>query len=442
MSRIIPREGRAAPLALAFLLSACLGDQAGVGMSANRPADPAPLPAGGGEVARAGTDRATATSQVLDALSARQGVVPASGPYAAVAAAVLAASEGPAAAELRVARLKAEARSRNWLPSLGPGVSLTSLSTVAASILLDQAILDNGRRKAEREFAAADVEVAAVTLAGDLNARVHDGLARYVEGRMAAAQGRVAEAAAARMAEWSRVAEARVAGGIADRSESGAIAQKHADLRRMAAADREALRTAEAELAALTDGVLPAADGLSALGASDAVPLPVLRAEAEGRRLRAEARIARSGLLPGLRASAGVSGGGIDVGADIGADKLLNLGTRSDLDALAAAGAVADQRLAEARDTVDRRRVALERQIAALDSEQTETAALLAETREGVALYEAQQEVGRRSLLDLASLYETQARLERDLAGLPYRIALLRLQLAQLQGTLVGGEAM
>lgn len=429
---------RAAPLLAALLLSACMGGQAGVGMSANRPA----TPSGGGEVAAAEVDRATAASPALDALVARRSVVPAGGPYAEVAAAVLAANQSAAAADLRVARLKAEARAKNWLPSLGPAVNLLSLRSVAASLLLDQALFDHGRRKAERAFAAADVEVAAVDLAQDLNARVHDGLARHVEGEMAIAQGAVAEAAVTRMAEFARIATARADGGIADRSEAGAIAQKLAELRRIAAADREAARTAEAELMALAGGVMPAAQGLSALAETEAQPLTVLRAEAEARRIKAEAVIARAGHLPGLRAEAGLSSDGLDVGAGIGADKLLNLGTRAELEALAAAGAAAEQRVAEAEDAAQRRVVKLAREIAMLESERTETAALLAETREGVALYEAQHEVGRRSILDLASLVETEARLARDLAGLPYRIALLRLQVAEAQGVLVGGEAM
>ena len=66
---------------------------------------------------------------------------------------------------MRMARLQKEAVDKNWLPQIGPVVTLDSLGMIAAQIVAEQALLDNGRRKAERAVAAADVEVAAVSLA-------------------------------------------------------------------------------------------------------------------------------------------------------------------------------------------------------------------------------------------------------------------------------------
>ncbi|MFP3656154.1 hypothetical protein SB777_35180, partial [Burkholderia sp. SIMBA_052] len=74
------------------------------------------------------------------------------------------------------------AKSKNWLPSLRPSVSLNDLGEMVASMLLEQVLFDNGRRKAERAFAAADVEVAAVTLSADMNDRVKTALSLYVSG--------------------------------------------------------------------------------------------------------------------------------------------------------------------------------------------------------------------------------------------------------------------
>jgi adhesin transport system outer membrane protein len=102
-----------------------------------------------------------ATSNLIRDLQSRNSVLPAGGPFSVIAEQVLAASKGAAAAELRVAQLKAEAQSKNWLPQIGPTVSLSSLSGLVAGLALTQPLLDNGRRKAERDFAAADVEVAA-----------------------------------------------------------------------------------------------------------------------------------------------------------------------------------------------------------------------------------------------------------------------------------------
>ena len=131
-----------------LLLSACVmpGQGAADGPAAMQrfsPTDPA-LP------------RAGAQQTLIDELRARKSILPPDGPYATIADAVLRASSGAAQAELQMAQLQAEARAKNWLPSLGPRVSLTSLGTVVAQIMLEQAILDHGRRKAERAHAAGD----------------------------------------------------------------------------------------------------------------------------------------------------------------------------------------------------------------------------------------------------------------------------------------------
>ena len=106
--------GTAAVLALAGCLPSFHRGQDPATMQAFSPADPAlATPAQGG-------------SAVIDALRSRQTVLPPGGTYARIADAVLNASSGAAEAELRMARLKAEARSKNWLPSIGPTVSLTS----------------------------------------------------------------------------------------------------------------------------------------------------------------------------------------------------------------------------------------------------------------------------------------------------------------------------
>jgi outer membrane protein, adhesin transport system len=141
----------------------------------------------------------SAQSALIEGLRTRKSVIAGTGPFSTVADAVVAGSAGAAVAELRVARLKAEARSTNWLPSIGPSVDLTSLGTVLASIVLEQTIFDNGRNRAEREFAAADVEVAAVSLAQDMNDRVYTGLAHYIEAERARDQAALAENAVARL---------------------------------------------------------------------------------------------------------------------------------------------------------------------------------------------------------------------------------------------------
>ncbi|MGQ0564003.1 MAG: TolC family protein [Gemmobacter sp.] len=430
-------------LAAALGLAGCVKDGGlpGVAMLAGaRPSDPAPVPAGG-EVARAGSDKPSAGSAVIADLRARRSVLPA-GVFVQVADAVLAADTGAGAAELRMARLKSQARAKNWLPLIGPSVDLASLGSLAAGMLVDQLILDNGRRKAERAFALADVEVAAVTLATEMNARVHDGLARHVEAEQARARAEALAPSVARMQDYARIVEGRVEGGIADRSQARAVAQTLAELQALVSADRQAEATARADLAAL------AGQGLAVSGlpdwrvSGDATPLAVLRAGAEGRRLVAEARIERAGQLPGLKAGASVSGDGITGGLRVSADKLLGLGTKANLQALEATEAVAAQREAEAADAAQRRIVTLEGQLAETEARAAAGAGLVAETRAGLDLYAEQHAAGVRPLMDLVSLTDSFARMQRDQAGLAHDAALIRLRIALERGVLVDGARM
>lgn len=438
------RAGFAALLAATLVLGACTaGDRLpGVAMLAGaRPSD------GQGEVTSAAADREKRTDQaspVIADLMARRSVLPAGSPAAGIAEAVLSASQGAAAAELRVARLKADAKARNWLPSLGPSVTLTSLSSIAAGLLIDQVLLDNGRRRAEREFAAADVEVAAVTLAAEVNARVHDGLARRIEADRAAAQARATEDAVARMAEYARIMHGRAEGGIADRSEAQIIAQKLSELRATLSRDREAEATALAELAVLAGGSAPQVRGAVAVppAPASAVPLSVLRAAGEGRRMVAQARIERAGHMPGLGLGVAVTADGIKPGAKLGADRMLSSGTGASLQALEATEALARQRQAATRAEADRRLVAIDRQIAEMTAREAETASTLAETGALLKLFAEQHQVGRRSLMELVGLTETHARMSRDHAGMRFEVTLLRLRAAQERGVLVDGARM
>lgn len=417
----------AAALAACLALPGCLGGGAGVGMGAARPADPALAQLAGGG------------SALIADLAGRPGVIPPGTPYAAIAAGVAETGRGAAAAELRMARLAAQARSRNWLPSIGPSVDLSSLGALAASLLAEAVLFDNGRKQAERDFAAADVEVAAVTLAEEANGRLHDALAHHVAAEQARAQGAVADRAVARLAEVARVLGVRAAGGLSDQSEVRALDQKLAEARSVARGDAAALADAQAALAALAGPV--AASGLADLPPPPAgtVPLAVLRAEAEGRRMLAQARIERAGHLPGLGVRASLGNDGVDAGLRLGADKMLNAGTGNSLRALEAAQGVATDRVAEARGEAERSRAALERRIAGLEADRAEGAALVVQGAEGLRLIEAQQKAGRRTLMELAAAIEAQAALERAQAGLPHRIAALRLQIARDAGVLAAG---
>lgn len=395
----------------------------------------------------AGSPKAAAAPALIEDLRARRSVLPPDGASGRVAAAVLKAGQGAGAAELRVARLKAQARSRNWLPAIGPSVDLSSLGAIAAGLLVQQAIFDHGRRKAERAFAAADVEVAAVDLSRELNARVHDGLARAVEVQRAEARQAAVQAALTTLDEPARIIRGRVAGGVADAADARRLEQVLAELRALAGAEAEAAATARAALEQLAGGPVPGAEtgtlGPLALPAgAGPEPLPVLLAEAEGRRSVAEAQVARAGHLPGLGIGATIGPDGLEAGAKVGADRLLGLGTRADIEALDAARAVAEDRAAEARDAARRERGALDRQIAEIEAREGRNRGLLGQLDESLALYADQAAAGVRPWGDVIALADQRARLAHETAGLPFDVWLIQLRIAESLGVLADGSAL
>lgn len=436
-----PRPGRAAAfpalLAVAVLLAGCVGGlqppaMFGIGRG-HAPADPAV----GQRLAPAGST----ASDLIAGLAARPSVLPPGGTYARIADAVVSASSGVEAAELGLARLRAEAASRNGWPSVAPVLTLDSLAGLAAQLVVDQPLLDHGRRKAERARAAAEVDLAAVTLASRQNQRVFDGLSHHLTAEQARTQAAIAERATARLAGYQDIVDARVEGGLSDRSEAQVIAQSRAEMQATLAADRQTEAQAMADLAALA-GHTPLSDlrGLDPLPDASATPLSVLLAQAQGARTLAEAQIARANALPGLSATGtlrqdGTATPGLRVGG-----VQLGLGTPSALAAADAAPDLVARQQAEAEQTATRRDTALRGEIAALQSRQSEGATVLARTLANLDLYAEQYSLGRRSLTDLVGQYAAAARLERDQAALGFAIARLQLERARDMGTLIAGS--
>ncbi len=377
-------------------------------------------------------------SALIDDLRSRHTVLSSSGPYMHVADAVIAASAGVAVAELRVARLKAEAKSKNWLPSIGPQVDLTSLGSIIASLVVEQVLFDNGRRKAERAFAAADVEVAAVTLTADMNQRVYEGLSHYLDAERAREQAAVAARGVDRLAEFDRIMSVRVEGGLSDRSERQIIQQRYTEMQATYASDLNAREAALAELNAMSERPLEGLTGLSPLNSVSSEPLSVVMARGIGARSVAEAKMAKASLLPSLSASAVVNGDGVDGGLRAGGG-LLNLGLGDNIAALDAAADLSDRKTAEAAEDANRTQVSLEREIAALQLREHDGAEVLRQTGGNLDLFTEQYKVGRRSLTELVSQYDSFARMERDQAALKYEIAVRQLRIAKERGQLVDG---
>lgn len=380
-------------------------------------------------------------SETIDTLLNRRSVL-APGAFAQVSNAVLAANSRAAEADLRAAILRSEARELNWLPSLGPQVSLTSLGTVVTSMVVDQVLFDNGGKRAEREYARADVEVAAVALAQDTNQRVYQGLSLYLDAEAARARAGVSQGAMARMERLEYVMSERVNAGIDDRSDLQFVQQKLGQMRSDLASDQEAAQTAMAELSAMSAEPLAGITGISpvAAPAATAIPLSVMKAEAEATRAVAEARAARAGFLPGLSVGGSVGSGGTDIGLTAAAPNGFGFGRGRDLAAIEAQEEAAAARVGQQREDSAREIAGLQSQLASLQRQAGEAEGLSQQARANYELYEEQLRAGQRSVPEVVGVFQTAVNAERARVDLAYEAARIELRLAALYGTLVDGE--
>lgn len=383
------------------------------------------------------------TSAIIADLGHRVSTLPPSGPYAQVAHAVLTDAKGTAKAELRVARLTAQAKSKNWLPQIGPTISLSSLGEMATQILLEQVLWDNGAKRAERDYAAADVEVAAVTLSTEMNDTVAEGLKAYITALKARDQAAVAERSAAKIGEYDDIMRQRVEGGLSDRSEARVLAQKLSEMQATAQADRDAASTAMAQLQAMTAQPMDGVTGLGELPVPDALPeaLTIKLAQAEQGRTVAEAKMERAGHLPTLSAQAATGTGGPDVGLAMGVNQMLGLGTADTLAAIQASEEAAGARVAKAQQDDTLNLTGLRAKLAALEAKEARDGKVVAETGAGLDMFTEQYRMGRRTLMELVSMYESYAQMAHDQAGLKYDIALIKLEIARQHGILVDGSS-
>ncbi|WP_406871012.1 TolC family protein [Thioclava sp. 'Guangxiensis'] len=382
------------------------------------------------------------SSAIIGDLAARRSILPQGGAYDQVAKAVLAYQKSAAQSELLVKQLTAKAKSKNWLPSLKPGVSLTSLGDLATSIVLDQVLFDNGAKRAEREYAAADVELAAVNLSADYNDKVYTALSHYIKARQAEAEGVAATQAANKLAEYDDIMRQRVEGGLSDMSERRVLAQKLIDMEATEATLRDTVRSETAQLDSLTGGVSVRGQGIEPLKVPEPLPEALAIKTAQGTRnlTVAQAKINRAGLLPGLSASASVGTGKPDVGVDLGTSAGFGFGTGDQLKAYDAARQAAQQQVDQTRQEAFQDYVTLKSKLDMAEAKQSRDAGVVAEMEKSLSLYTEQYRLGGRTLMELVNQFENYAQMRQDLAGQKYDIALIRLEIARRHGLLVDGS--
>lgn len=379
-------------------------------------------------------------SPVIADLAARQSVLIPGTPYAEVAAGVLAADARVAEAELQVAQLRAEAASKNWWPTISPRISLTSLGDVVADLVINQVLFDNGRKKAERDLAKADVELAAVALSESSNERVYDGLVLYLQAEEGRAAANLYGQALKDMGHFEWVMNERVKGGVSDFSDLNVLKQKLADLRARDAAAREKTTRAVSELNAMSAVSLSGQRGLHGMGRTPSdQSLDVLRAKVERDRQMAQARIARAAHLPGLSAGGSLRNGGEGLSLSAGTEQMLGLGTGASLQAIEATKLTADRKVTEAEDISRRAIEADQRSIAALKRQASEAEALTAQAKTNLDLFQRQYDAGTRQVMDVVSVYETFLRALEKQLDLTFQAARAELDAAKRLGVLADG---
>ena len=433
------RRTRAALAVAIMALSGCLGEGTGEGNFVTRlnSQDSTPRIK---KSRQSATEQISADSPIIQELAARRSVLPANSAYDEVASAVLAANSRSAESELRAARLRADAASKNWLPRLGPEISLTSLSSVLTSLVLDVTLFDHGRKKAERAFAKADVEVAAVTLAQDSNERVFTALDLYLEAQAGREQARVDTATLKDMNHFLYIMSERVRGGVSDQSELNVIQQKVAEIRSSLSRNQEAARSALAELNAMAVHPLNEVSGISPVrvNAGIARPLAVVLADAEEDRSIAQAGVDRADQLPGVNAQARI---GDNAGEVVKSDGTLGLGTGAKLKSIELAKEAAARQVAQADEDANRQLRRLDSEIAAKSRQADEATQLTRAAKANLDLFQQQFHAGQRQVMDVVQVHETFARQQEREIELKYDAARARLEMARLLGVLADGEA-
>lgn len=423
-------------------LSGCMQDIGQGTVSRFLQAQPEAGVADTGETKTAQPDARTSqdASPIIATLAARQSVLTPGSPYAEVAAGVLAADARVAEAELHVAQLRAEAASKNWWPTISPRITLTSLGDLVADLVINQVLFDNGRKKAERDLAKADVELAAVALSESSNDRVYDGLVLYLQAEEGRAAADLYGQALKDMGQFEWVMNERVKGGVSDFSDLNVLKQKLADLRARDAAAREKTTRAMAELNALSAVPLSDQRGLRGMGATATdTSLDVLRAMVERDRQIAQARIARADHLPGLSAGGSVRNGGDGLALSVNTEQMLGIGTGASLQAIEASKITADRKVTEARDIAQRAIAADQRAIAALKRQAAEAEGLTAQAKTNLDLFQRQYDAGTQQVMDVVSVYETFLRALEKQLDLKFRAARAELDAAKRLGVLADG---
>jgi len=379
-------------------------------------------------------------SAIIQSLQSRSSAIRPGTAYATIAAATLASDARVAEAELRAARLRSAATNKNWMPSIGPAISLTSLGDMVANLVVEAVIFDNGKKKAERAMARAEVEVAAVSLVSDGNERVYEALDLYLTALEGGESRRLSREALLDMRRFRWIMNERVKGGVSDMSDLTILAQKIAEIESSMKDAQDKRDTALAELSAMTDRDLSNLTGIGALdmSAGNIETLGVVAAKVQSKRDQAAADMERAGNLPSIVASA--SGGSNDVVGGIRTEGLFDFGRKDRNQALDAEEEALARRVKEAEESSQRKIRSYEAKLTAAQRAYQEAVRLSKQAKSNLDLFQSQYEAGQRQVMDVVGVYETFARQQHTMNTQRFLAAKYEVLIAREYGVLVAGK--
>lgn len=379
-------------------------------------------------------------SAIIQSLQSRSSAIRPGTAYATIAAATLASDARVAEAELRAARLRSAATDKNWMPSIGPAISLTSLGDMVANLVVEAVIFDNGKKKAGRAMARAEVEVAAVSLVSDGNERVYEALDLYLTALEGGESQRLSREALLDMRRFRWIMNERVKGGVSDMSDLTILAQKIAEIESSMKDAQDKRDTALAELSAMTDRDLSDLNGIGALdmSAGNIETLGVVAAKVQSKRDQAAADMERAGNLPSIVATA--SGGSNDVVGGIRTEGLFDFGRKDRNQALDAEEEVLARRVKEAEEASQRKIWSYEAKLTAAQRAYQEAVRLSKQAKSNLDLFQSQYEAGQRQVMDVVGVYETFARQQHTMNTQRFLAAKYEVLIAREYGVLVAGK--
>lgn len=363
----------------------------------------------------------------------------------------LAANATRSAAEGLVAQRVAELNSLRWerRPTVQPVASTQSNGTSSVGIGVSAAFIDFGRSQARVNQATVAVEGAEVQRWEEHNEAVQTTLLHVINAAEARQLLNLSTASQEAVQKLLKLAEARVASQVADRSETELISLRESELQSDVERDQAQL---DLSLALLSDTIdrrvgLAEIPGFANIGASmmtgteDGFRAPVV-VQTEVERRIADLRVAQAEAerWPRILVSAQAVNDGDETEtlASVSLDSAYTqlFSANDNLQAARSALASAEASAFRTRHEVETERDRLRLDAIRLRTQRRSLGRLVEQSIRSAALFEDQQAVGARPLTDGITVLRTMLQAERDLATTEASLLEVAIRLAGIEGRL------